>query len=279
MQRAVIFAIVMFPLRTPAIRSAAADDARAVIERAINAQGGAEQVARLTRAWRAKVRGMRGERVTTGEMAYQSPDQMRIQTTMEVDNRTMTFVGVLNGEKGWQSINGQTRAVEGRELEEMRDGAHRSRRVRFLLPLLKEPEFTLSVLDDKEIIERPTTGVRVQSKGHRDIDLYFDKESGLLVATESQVVDPTGKVLTLRQVFSEYKDPSACSDECLLVRFAPQWTRPRVHVHSQYFASTSPTSMYCPPPVCLQWTASVFWPRRSACRAASSRGTKTYCVT
>ena len=41
---------------------------------------------------------------------------------------------------------------------------------------------------------------------------------------------------------------------------------------------TNPTSMYCPPPVCLQWTASVFAPPLSNSTAAWSSGTSTYCV-
>lgn len=53
----------------------------------------------------------------------------------------------------------------------------------------------------------------------------------------------------------------------------------RVRLESlTYCRSTSPTSMYCPPPVCLQCTASVFLPGFNNLRAASSTGTSTYCV-
>jgi hypothetical protein len=42
-------------------------------------------------------------------------------------------------------------------------------------------------------------GVRVQSNGHRDIDLYFDKESGLLVKTESRILDKAQQEVVLEQ--------------------------------------------------------------------------------
>lgn len=197
---------VAFFLLVPLVTIAADEDAVAVIERAIQAQGGEEQVAKLTKAWRARVKGAKGKLLITGEMLYQSPGQMRIETNLEVGEVKIPIIAVLNGDKGWQNINGQTREVTGKELEEMRDGAYRSREVRFLLPLIKKPGFTLSPLPDQEIDKRPATGVRVQSQGHRDINLYFDKESGLLVKTESRILSPEKKELVLEQIFSDYKD-------------------------------------------------------------------------
>jgi hypothetical protein len=204
MQRFIISAAMFLLL--PIVTLGAEEEPRAIVERAIKAQGGEEQVAKLTKAWRAKVKGTRGKLSNTGEMLYQAPGQMRIATSIEVGDVKIPIIAVLNGDKGWQHINGQTREVTGKELEEMKDGAYRSREVRFLLPLVKEPGFTFSLLPDQEVSERPATGIRVQKKGHRDIDLYFDKENGLLVKTESRILNPEKKELVLEQIFSEYKD-------------------------------------------------------------------------
>ena len=50
-------------------------------------------------------------------------------------------------------------------------------------------------------------GVKVSSKGHRDVDLYFDKETGLLVKTEGRVKDDmSGQEVTEESFHSEYKE-------------------------------------------------------------------------
>lgn len=182
------------------------DDSRALIERAIQAQGGEEQVAKLIGPWRAKIKGIKDPLVMTGEMSHQAFGQGRIELRMEIDGKAIHVIAVTNGDRAWQSINGQTREITGDELREMQDGGYRSRKVRFLLPILKEPGITLSRLPDQAVAGRPAAGVRVQKAGHRDVDIFFDKESALLVKIESRVRNPEGKELVLEQVFSNYRD-------------------------------------------------------------------------
>jgi hypothetical protein len=206
MHRFLVSTMATFLFLVPPVTSADEKDARAVIERAINAQGGEEQVAKLMKPWRAKIKASKDNVPITGEMVCQYPDQGRLELSMEVNEQRIRIVAVSNGDKAWLSINGQTREVTGEELKEGQDGGYRSKRVRYLLPLLKEPGFTLSLLADQEVAKRAATGVRVQSKGHRDVDLYFDKESGLLVKIESRTLDQAKKELVLGQIQSEYKD-------------------------------------------------------------------------
>jgi hypothetical protein len=180
--------------------------ARTLIERAIAAQGGKEQVAKLTRAWHAKVKGTAGPLQITGTMSHQGPDRGRITTQIEHGEKTIEVIAVSDGERAWAKIDGKTREVTGKELDEMRDGGWRSRRVRFLLPLLTEEGIELTVLGGSKVADRPATRVRVKSQGHRDIDIFFDNESGLLVKTESRVKSPDNRDMVLEQVFSDYKD-------------------------------------------------------------------------
>jgi hypothetical protein len=50
-------------------------------------------------------------------------------------------------------------------------------------------------------------GVKVSSKGHRDVTLYFDKGSGLLVKTERRALDPKSKQeVPEERVISDYRD-------------------------------------------------------------------------
>ncbi len=181
--------------------------ARAIIERAIESQGGEDQVAKLVNGpWHAKVKGKSGLLELNGEILHRSLKQDRISTTVGVGPAAVEVVAVTNDKKAWRSIAGFTSEVTGKDLEEMCDGEYRSRRVRFLLPLLREPGFKLSLLPETKVSDRPAVGVRVQSKGHRDVDLYFDKQTGLLVKSESRIALSGKRAIVLEQVSSDYRD-------------------------------------------------------------------------
>jgi hypothetical protein len=179
---------------------------RQIIKRAIEAQGGEEQVVKLIKPWRAKVKGKAGLLEINGEILHQSLTKGRIATTIGVGPASMEVVAVANGIKSWRRIAGFTSDVTGKELEEMEDGGYRSLRVRFLLPLLQEPGFELSRLPDATVSDKPTRGIRVKSKGHRDIDLYFDQGTGLLVKSESRITVPGKPAIVLEQISSNYRD-------------------------------------------------------------------------
>src|SRR5262249_34122685 len=85
------------------------------------------------------------------------------------------------------------------------DGGYRHR-VRNLLPLLREPGFELSLLPAITISKQPAQGVRIKSKGHRDIDLYFDKSTGLVVKTESKIAAPDKPPVVFEQILSNVRD-------------------------------------------------------------------------
>src|SRR5207248_11447730 len=74
-----------------------------------------------------------------------------------------------------------------------------------LLPL-KDKAFTLTTIGEVEVEKRPALGVKVSSKGHRDVDLYFDKESGLLVKTETRLKDEGGQEVMAETFLRDYKD-------------------------------------------------------------------------
>jgi hypothetical protein len=152
------------------------------------------------------VKGTAGWLTITGEL-FHAPPNGKITTTLGPFGVAVADVVVITkGDRTWRRIGGITGEVTGREREEMLDGGYRSRKVRFLLPIVKEPGFELSLLPEVNVSDRPAVGVRVKSKGHRDIDVYFDKENGRLVKTESWVLPPGKPPVVLEQVFSDYRD-------------------------------------------------------------------------
>jgi len=49
---------------------------------------------------------------------------------------------------------------------------------------LREKDLNLSLLAEAKVENRPVDGIKVVAKGHQDVSLYFDRETGLLVKLE-----------------------------------------------------------------------------------------------
>jgi hypothetical protein len=159
----------------------------------------------LYKPWRAKIKGKAGMLDITGEMLQQSRMQSKILTVIHVGPLTSEVVVVTNENKTWRRIAGFTNEVTGKELDEMNDGKYRHH-VQNLLPLLREPGIELTLLPETSVSGQPAAGIRVRSKGHRDIDLYFDKGTGLLVKTESRILQTGKPEIVLEKIVSNYRD-------------------------------------------------------------------------
>jgi outer membrane lipoprotein-sorting protein len=175
---------------------------QAVIAKAIKAVGGADQISKNKGfTWKEKgtYYGMGAGLPYTGTYALQIPDKFRMEITG-------VFVIVYTGDKGWISMNNDTREMDKDELAEHQEESY-ARRVGSLLPLT-DKSFTLTTLGEVQVGDRPAVGVKVAQKGHRDINLFFDKESSLLVKSEYLVKAPEqgGKEVTQEANFSDFKE-------------------------------------------------------------------------
>jgi hypothetical protein len=75
------------------------------------------------------------------------------------------------------------------------------------LPLKREKGFKLEPLGEVEVKDRPAVGIRVLSKGHRDINLYFDKKTHQVVKTERRVIDDNGMEVSQENFLTPGKGP------------------------------------------------------------------------
>jgi outer membrane lipoprotein-sorting protein len=186
----------------------AGDDARAVLAKAVAALGGEAKLARI-RAARSTLKGtlFDGNREIpfTGEITFQLPGQIKIALTLKTAPKAKTVVEVIDGDKGWIAIDGQVSEADPASLARTNQQLYLSR-VTWLVPLLKEKEFELTTLKETKVDERPAAGVKVASKGQKDIDLYFDKESGLLVKLEYLTKNNQGREVTQEDSFSNYAE-------------------------------------------------------------------------
>lgn len=179
-----------------------AADARAIVAKAIKALGGEEKLEKFkahTLKETGTYYGMGDGLPYTSNHAVQWPHQFR----MEIVG---IFTIVLNGDKGWMQANGETREMTADELKVQHD-EHFAGWITQLTPL-KDKQFKLSTVGESKINDRAAVGVRVSVEKRKDVNLYFDKENGLLVKAEHRAIsqEQGGKEVNQEIFFSEYKE-------------------------------------------------------------------------
>jgi hypothetical protein len=183
-----------------------ADDARAVVERAVKAHGGADKLTQL-RQYRERTRGVvfpgEGKRAFTLDTTIRLPDQFRSVLVADLGTARLEVIQVCEGSKGWVSDNGRVSEVSPQMLADYQDLVH-VQRISALTPLLQDTSYQLTSLDNTKVQGKASVGVKVARKGRRDVKLYFDKDSGLLVKREYQFREMGNE--SLREEFlSDYK--------------------------------------------------------------------------
>ena len=177
---------------------ARADDAEArkVVDAAIKAVGGDGKKMAVTWKGKGKFYGDGAAQDYTGIWYIHSPDKFR----MDIEN---VFSIVVNGDKGWISAGGNAMEMTKEQLAEQREEMH-ANWVASLYPL-KDKAFTLALIGESKLDDKPVVGVKVSSKGKRDVSLYFDKESHLLVKSEHVVKDQqVGNEVTQESVVNDW---------------------------------------------------------------------------
>lgn len=183
-------------------------EARAVIERAIQAHGGEKNLAKLkAESWKVRGKFYLDDQAVpyTCDWLVQPPRQIRETLETTIEGKDYRLTRVVNGDQGWTRINDDVEPLNKAELEEVRQElfAHWAAT---LLPL-REKTFRLASLGEAKVGDRPAVGVKVSHEGYRDVSLFFDKETGLLLKAQMRVkVLPGGNEVTQETLFSDYRE-------------------------------------------------------------------------
>jgi hypothetical protein len=204
------YAFLVLGLALAATAKAQDDDraaARALLAKALQAHGGAAELAKwpaLTTKIKGTLHTMGQAMPFSGEFAIQGASQHKFDVEAELAGLKIRIVHVLNGDKAWDKVGDDTEENDAEQLAEAKEEAYAGW-VATLVPL-QEKAFTLAGVGEIQIAKRPALGIRVSRKDHRDVNLYFDKETGLLVKTETRVKDEGDQEVTEETFLSDYKD-------------------------------------------------------------------------
>jgi hypothetical protein len=188
---------------------APSDEARAVLEKALKAQGGADKLSKfgaVTFKGKGSVKEGDQEVSFTMDGAAQGFDRLRLDVEASFSGRTERALIVINKNKGWARARDKTEDAPPQVLEVLTIDI-------YALALATRPaqmldkEFTLSHLGELKLDGRTTVGLRVGHKDRPDVEMYSDKETGLLARIKFQ-----GKAFEGGQeaphafAFSDYKE-------------------------------------------------------------------------
>src|SRR5579885_301521 len=135
----------------------AQDDARALIERAIKAHGGAEALGRI-HADKVKFKGtlvLQGHTTPfIAETTVQLPSKYKNVIEINSGGEKHTIVHIVNGNDISIILDGRSLKADPAQLAEIRTGMELERAKR-LLPLLEDKSYQVAVVEDVEVNNRP----------------------------------------------------------------------------------------------------------------------------
>jgi hypothetical protein len=180
-----------------------------LINRAVQRLGGEAKLAMLeTVSWRGKLTiTENGQEKKYGEFdgAWQGTDKQRLSGNLDLAGQKLSFLFISNGPQGWYRIFDNVDDMPPEMLATVKEGSYALYLSR-ILPSLKDRPFQLSIADEVDIGGRPAIGMMVRHPEHKDVKLFFDKESSLPVKSEIRLLNLEGKEALFEIHFRDYED-------------------------------------------------------------------------
>ena len=185
----------------------AADDAAAIVDKAIKAHGADEHYGKY-KAGQWKVKGIMNfmdmKMDYTADYTFQRPGEFRFDMEATFGGQKIAITAASNGKIAWEKGFGKVQNMPKKKAEAFLHSVY-CMHLSSLMPL-KEKEYTLSAGGEENVDGKPALGVLVTRKGHPDISFFFDKESSLLVKFQTKTWDEfTNKDATQEAFFKDYK--------------------------------------------------------------------------
>jgi hypothetical protein len=210
MRPIVISALAIVLFLQPAARTQTQDEAKAIIGKAIKAMGIDKDPEGII-GFRTKTKGtldIMGMSINlTQNVTIRFPNQFKEALEMDINNMKIPVTTVYDGKKGWVEANGKLVKLDDKITAELKEVGNLIK-VGRLKPLLdKKNNYELTVIGDVKVEDKEAVGVRVSSKGAKDLSLYFDKKTGMLAKLERQALDAmTGQEVQEERIIRSYSD-------------------------------------------------------------------------
>ena len=190
------------------LRAADAKDAKAVLDKAIQALGGQEKLSNIKAAtWKGKgkITFNDNDNDFTTQSTVQGLDHFRSEFEGDFGGMQIKGVTVLAGDKGWRKFGDNSMEMD-------KDAVANEKRSVYLqvIPMtivpLRQEGYKTELAGEQKVGGKDAVGVKVTPPDGKEFTLYFDKESGLPVKLVAKVVGFQGDEFTQETTFSDYKE-------------------------------------------------------------------------
>jgi hypothetical protein len=199
------------------VRSAEDKAGYAILDKAIKALGGEENLNKIkTATWKAKGKiniGF-GDSESSSETTVQGLDHSRSEFAAEFGGMKNYGVSVLADDKGWRKFGDLQGPMDKDELADARRNLYLQVIPMTLVPL-KDKSFELELAEEAKVEGKSTIGLKITGPDGKDFLLYFDKENGLPVKQVARVAGFMGGARLRR------KRPSATTKKSVVSRRPP----------------------------------------------------------
>jgi hypothetical protein len=183
-------------------------DLKDLVDKAIKAHGGADNIAKqkaMVFKAKGKFYGVGEDGIPyTGTWSVHEPDRLRVEIDAEMGGQAFKFISVVDKDKGWIAIGETLQDLDKEHMAESREEMHAMRLSQLMG--LTDKDCKLSAVGEMKVNDKPAIGVRVEYKGYQDVTLYFDKETNLLVRSDRRVKDvDMGKEFNGENYYSDFK--------------------------------------------------------------------------
>lgn len=186
------------------------DDPKDILKKAIKAHGGEEflnkhPAARAQNKGKIDLPGL-GEAEFTQDVAYFLPDKFKDTMELSVAGQKVSIVTILNGKSISIEAGGKAVDINDNIKKSINEAIDMMAMAR-LTPLLKDKNYELSLFGEAKVEDKPAVGVRISAKGKKDVTIFFDKKTNLMVKIEHRTTDPnTGNEINQERIMLEYKE-------------------------------------------------------------------------
>lgn len=203
----VSLSVAVLSVFAPAVR-AADDNPKDILAKAIKAHGGEEyldknKAGQLKSKGKINIPGV-GETDFTQEVSFMLPDKFKDSLELKVMDKNITIFTLINGDKVTLEVNGNAVDAGDKVKDAMKD-IGQVIEVSRLVPL-KDKKYELSIVGEDKVEGKKVIGIRVSTKGKKDVNVYFDKETGRIAKIEHRTTDQaTGNEITEERIITEYR--------------------------------------------------------------------------
>jgi hypothetical protein len=184
------------------------DTPRALVDKAIKAYGGPDKLAKL-KAVTVKSKGtieIMGTKLPfTKESWADLSGKFKEVMDLEVGGKKTAVKTVYNGKKAKIQADGKDIPLPDAVLKEFEEAIYMMKLAQLLS--LQSKTIELSLLGEEQVNGKPALGVKIKSSGHRDVNVYFDKDTSLTVKVAFRAVDlQTQQEVTEERIVSEFQE-------------------------------------------------------------------------